>query len=116
MSMRMDLSSWEDGLETLEQRADAAIRMLCEQGALKLKADAQRNARWADRTGAARQRLNAGVEDIDTAYRLYLAHGVDYGIWLELAHEKKFSIIPDTIRYTGTMEILPAFNHLLERL
>ena len=53
---------------------------------------------------------------MDNGYRITLAHGVDYGIWLELAHEKKYAIIPETIRVVGDGEILPGFERLIERL
>lgn len=103
------------GLEGLK-KADLLVRMLAQQGGLKFQNYARKNRRWTDRTGQARQRLTGGVQNIPTGYRIYLAHGVDYGIWLELAHEKRFSIIPETIQYVGKNEIMPGFNRLMERL
>ena len=113
---RMDLSGMLTGLASVESKADAAIRMLAEQGAEKLRDSAQENRKWTDRSGQARQRLNGSVSTIASGYRIYLAHGVDYGLWLELAHGKRFAIIPQTIEYVGTFEIMPGFNRLLERL
>lgn len=113
---RMDISGMVTGLQKLESRSDAAIRMYAEQGAEMLRDSAQENRRWTDRTGQARQRLNGYVGKIAEGYRITLAHGVDYGLWLELANEKKYSIIPQTIEYVGTFEILPGFERLLERL
>ena len=49
-------------------------------------------------------------------YRITLAHGVEYGIWLELAHEKRYAIIQETIDHVGSLEIMPAFNRFLERI
>lgn len=97
-------------------RADAAVRVFAEQGATKLRSYAQKNAPWTDRSGAARQRLNAYVSATASGYRITLAHGVEYGIWLELANEKRYSIIPQTINYVGSLEIMPAFQRFLERL
>ena len=113
---RMDISGMVTGLQKLDSRSDAAIRMYAEQGAEMLRDSAQENRRWTDRTGQARQRLNGYVGKIAEGYRITLAHGVDYGLWLELANEKKYSIIPPTIEYVGTFEILPGFERLLERL
>lgn len=113
---RFDAKSLEKGLDALQSKSELAIRAFCETGAQKMESEAKMNARWTDRTGAARQRLNAGVERRATSYMIRLAHGVDYGVFLELAHEKRFAIIPDTIRYVGTFEILPSFERLLERL
>lgn len=114
--MRMDTSKLEQGLEKMGARADAAVRVFAEQGAIKMRSNAQRNAKWTDRSGNARLRLNAYVSAMENGYRITLAHGVDYGIWLELAHEKWFSIIPQTINYVGTFDIMPAFERFLERI
>lgn len=114
--MRVDISDMASKLTSMEARADASVRIFAEQGALKLRSNAQRNAKWTDRTGSARQRLNAYVSAMANGYRITLAHGVEYGIWLELAHEKRFAIIPQTINYVGTFEIMPAFERFLERL
>lgn len=114
--LRMDISDMAGKLESMGARADAAVRVFAEQGATKLRASAQKNARWTDRTGSARQRLNAYVSAMSNGYRITLAHGVSYGIWLELAHEKRFSIIPETINNVGANEVMPAFERFLERL
>ena len=116
MSSSLDASDLFDGLDEFEAKSLQAIRMFAETGAQKLESEAKQNARWTDRSGAARQRLNGYVYDIPNGYRLNLAHGVDYGIWLELAHEKRFSIIPETIRYVGAFDIMPAFANLMQRL
>lgn len=115
-SFRLDIKSLANGLAGAPDKADIAIRMYAEQGALKLQNFAKENRKWTDRTGHARQRLNGSVGRISNGYRITLAHGVDYGIWLELAHEKKYSIIPQAIEYVGTFEIMPGFKRLMDRL
>ena len=116
MNFRLDIQGLADGLVTAQMKADAAIRMYAENGALKLQNYARQHRKWTDRTGHARQRLTGTSMAQSNGYRLQLAHGVDYGIWLELAHEKRFAIIESTIRKVGTEQILPGFNKLLERL
>lgn len=113
---KFDMSDMISGLGNFEEKADKAIRVCSEQGALKLQNFAKENRKWTDRTGHARQRLHGYVGKIPEGYRIHLAHGVDYGIWLELAHGKRFSIIPQSIRYVGTFEIMPGFERLIERL
>lgn len=105
-----------NGLANTYDRADAAIRMYADTAALKLEGYAKENRKWTDRTGDARKRLKGDVLTVSNGYKLRLAHGVDYGIWLELAHEKRFAIIQDTIRIVGQDEIMPGFNKLLDRL
>lgn len=111
-----DISDMLSGLTNLESAADKAIRTYAEQGAQMMRDSAQENRKWTDRTGQARQRLNSYVGAISNGYRITLAHGVDYGIWLELANEKRFAIIPQTLEYVGTFEIMPGFERLIERL
>lgn len=113
---RLDIGDLTSGLGKIRDKTDLAVRMLAEQGGQKLQDFARENRKWTDRTGHARQRLTGGVESMSSGYRIYLAHGVDYGIWLELAHEKRFSIIPQAIEYVGTFEIMPGFERLMERL
>ena len=115
-SFKFDSSLLESGLFDFESKAQAAIRMYAEQSALALQNNAKQNAKWTDRTGHARQRLTGDVLVVANGYKLRLAHGVDYGLWLELAHEKRFAIIPQTIEYVGTYEIMPGFEKLLKRL
>lgn len=114
--LSFDMSDLERGLLQTEGKADTAIRMYAETGGQKLVEFAKENRKWTDRTGRARESLNSTVSTISSGYRIYLAHGVDYGIWLELAHGKRFAIIPQSIEFVGTFEIMPGFNKLLERL
>ena len=54
---------------------------------------------WVDRTGAAKARLTATVSmPNDHTVRITLAHGMDYGIFLELAREKKHAMIAPTVK------------------
>ena len=55
-------------------------------------------ARWTDRTGNARQGLKGGFiwRNISQAI-IFIAHRVDYGVFLELAHEKRFAILQPTV-------------------
>lgn len=62
---------------------------------------AKQHAPWTDRTGDARERLYATVEETGPIGTIVLAHGVDYGVWLELSHGGRFSIIPETIDVFG---------------
>jgi hypothetical protein len=58
-------------------------------------------APWTDRTGNARQSLNATTEHTATTDTLVLAHGVDYGVWLEIAHGGAYQIVIPTIPEAG---------------
>lgn len=114
--LKIDAVGLVQGLERLQSKSDLAVRALAETGALKMQSYAQKNARWTDRTGAARQRLNGSVEKRVNGYAIAIAHGVQYGIYLEFDYEKRYAILPDTLREVGQNEVMPAFEKLLERL
>lgn len=59
------------------------------------------NAPWQDRTGDARERLHATVEETGPIGTIVIAHGVEYGIWLEIAHQGRYAIIAPAIDYWG---------------
>lgn len=63
-----------------------------------LETAAKEHAPWTDRTANARQGLQALVDELanDTVV-LYLAHGVDYGIYLETKYAGRYAIIWPTI-------------------
>ena len=89
--------------------------MYAETQAKNLEGYAKEHRPWTDRTGDARKRLNGYVTEIPNGYRINLAHGVDYGIWLELAMEKRFAILEPTVRLQGP-EVLRGMNRLLNEL
>lgn len=113
--MRFDVSSLEKGIEALSKNSDIKIRMFCETGAQKMEDYAKKNAPWKNHTWRARRGLSGYVEPKIGGYRIAIAHGVSYGVDLEFKYEKKYAIIPDTIKY-GQAIILPAFNRLLHKV
>lgn len=115
MGIRFDISKMVDGLNQTYTKADSAVGMLCETAAKNLESDAKNQAKWTDRTGAARQRLQGYSYKTKTGWRIVLAHGVDYGIWLELAHEKRFAIVGPLINLSGPY-ILKDFEKLLDKI
>lgn len=114
MSLKFDLKGLEKGMEMFEDKANAVFRMYVNTSSKKLESYAKENRKWKDRTGDARNRLTGSSKTLKNGYELQLAHGVDYGIWLEVANEKNYAIIEPTIRLQSP-EIMKGFNRLLER-
>lgn len=96
-------------------RALIAMEGYVATNALKLQGYMQQNAKWTDRTGHARQRLKGTYQKQDDSFLIVLSHGVNYGIFLELAHEKRFAITVPTAKEKGP-EIMKEFEGLLDRL
>lgn len=105
----------QEALSTFGTRAKMAMQMYCETAASSLESYMKQNRPWTDRTAQARQRLHCYVEKTDTGFCIVLAHGVDYGIWLELAKEKKYAILEPTVRLRGP-EVVRKFHGLLDSL
>jgi hypothetical protein len=53
-------------------------------------------APWQNRTGNARQGLRGGMYKEDKDIFAYIAHSVDYGIFLELCNDGKYAILEKT--------------------
>lgn len=112
---RLDATDLQNSLRIFEERASDAMFMYCETAASDLEGYMKRNRPWTDRTGQARQRLKGTAEKVDDKFRIALSHGVDYGIWLELAHEKRYAVLEPTVRLQGP-EVVRGFRGLLESL
>jgi hypothetical protein len=81
--------AFSDGPINAIERKIAGTHMLLKNLAGHMEGDAKDNIPWKPRFGHAQEGLHAGVEKSGSELILYLAHGVEYGIWLELACKKK---------------------------
>lgn len=85
---------WPDGAERYARRIRAAVFRLMQRYAPEMEAWMKANAPWTDRTGNARQSLEAEAQELgNQALRVLMQHGVEYGIFLELAHGGNWAII-----------------------
>lgn len=90
--------------------------MYCGTKAGELESKMKSNRPWTDRTGMAKATLSARVSQPDeNTVRITLSHGVEYGIWLELAHEKNYAIIAPTIREEGP-RVVEGLDNILSRI
>lgn len=114
-NFRFDPSRVVNGLSRLGSAVPIAVQMYAETVASDFQSYAKQHRPWTDRTGRARQGLTGYVRKTTTGYRIYLAHTVDYGIWLEMAHEKKYAILEPTVRLKGP-DAVRGLSHLLDGL
>lgn len=111
---------WEDRalitqLTTFNSRADRAITAVMAFHSKKAVAYARQNAPWTDRTSNARNGLFSQVERERPVYRIVLAHGVPYGIWLEVRFSGRFAIIRPTIDHQGPL-VMETAAKLFQRM
>ena len=76
---------------------------------------AKANAPWTDRTTNARNSLNAHAEHAGLSSSIIIAHGVPYGIWLEVSNGGVYGIIPRTVREMGA-KVMANMRTLFARL
>lgn len=118
MAFKLDYNSstLKKNLDKMTTKLGAVVLMYSATKASEIQSKMQQNRPWTDRTGKAKATLSAKVSrPSETLIRTTLAHGVDYGIWLELAHEKNYAIIAPTIDKEAP-RIIDDLNDLMSNL
>lgn len=118
MALQLDYKSSElDGnLDKLAVKMGAMVLMYASTKASELQSKMKVNRPWTDRTGMAKATLNTVVSRPDqNTVRITLAHGVEYGIWLELAHERNYAIIGPTINTEGP-KVVQDLSTLMDKI
>ena len=98
MDISFDDSQLRRNLDEFPNRFNAALEMYGQTAASYLQAEAKANRPWTDRTNRARLGLTGSEELKPDELVIVLAHTVDYGLWLELAHEKNYAIVEPTVQ------------------
>lgn len=118
MAIKFDYpsSSLSSGLDRMGEKLRADVLMYASSKAVELEAKMRINRPWTDRTNMAKDTLNARVSQPDDhTVRITLAHGVEYGIWLELANQKNYAIIGPTIDIEGP-RVVSDMENLMAKL
>lgn len=89
-------------IETSFGRVVQYLSRTSEYYSLRMETYAKSKARWTDRTGNARNSLvgahEGGATGSSTAsFTISIAHGMPYGIWLELRFGQRYAIINRTV-------------------
>ena len=118
MAFQLDYSksTLKKNLDIMSVKIGAMVLMYAATKAEEIQAKMKMKRPWTDRTGLAKATLNAKVSQPDkNTIRITLAHGVDYGIWLELAHGKNYAIVAPTVREEGP-RLVEDLNNLMSKL
>lgn len=115
MGLKFDATKLIPNVEMVDEKAEKAIKMLLYTDAQLLSDYAKTHRRWTDRTGMARRSLTAIPGKTVRGYRIKLAHGVDYGVNLELGNNRKYAIINESINAVAP-QILKDFEGLLNKI
>lgn len=118
MAFELDYSNsnLKKNLDKMSVKLGAVVLMYSATKSSQIEAKMKLNRPWTDRTNMAKTLLSAKVSQPNSnTVRITLAHGVEYGIWLELAHGKNYAIIAPTIREEGP-RIVEDLNNLMSKL
>lgn len=86
--------------------------VITQQTAAEVEAWMKANAAWTDQTGEARRTLFAEVQGLVFQSTILIGYGVDYGFWLEFAHQGRFAIIGPALDHFGPR----LFNRIQEEI
>ena len=87
---------WYDGPEWDDVAYDEFVK-----AERQLESQMREDAKWSDRTGAAREGLTARATNEDGVVSMTLEHGVGYGKWLEVIQNGRFAILGPTMETHG---------------
>lgn len=115
MSLKFE-DALTSSLGKMSDKVGAAVLMYAATQASQMQAYMITNHKWVNRTFMAEKTLSAVVSqpNVNTV-RITLAHGVEYGIWLELAHEKNYAIIQPTLNVYGP-RVVEDMNNLMAKI
>jgi hypothetical protein len=82
-----------DAVDQYMKAVNAGVEAIALKWAPEIQNWMRDNASWTDRTGNARQSLHTEVHNLTSEIALLLAHGVSYGVQLELGFSGRYAII-----------------------
>lgn len=92
-TVKIDGSEVKKNLDLTNQKVRRALSKMGNVIAQQMQTNAQTNAPWTDRTGAARSGLKGESKFTGDELDISIKHTVDYGVYLELCHAQRFAIL-----------------------
>lgn len=92
-------------LAGFDDKARRAIKASAQYVAPQAEAWMKNNAKWTDRTSAARNGLSAKVVDSGNSVAIVLYHSVPYGVYLETRWGGKYAVIEPTIHVMAPLYV-----------
>lgn len=98
-----DSTQLQGNIQKFPGRWDRALAAAVEYAATRSESSMKTNAPWHDQTGNARAGLHTIPFHEGTTHGYHLAHGVPYGIWLEVRWDGRYGVIPQSVQEGGMM-------------
>lgn len=97
----------------VEKKIRAAIGVYADTAAKKMEGQAKNKAPWVDRTSNARNSIRGDFGWKGNNAVITLSGNMNYFVFLELAHEKKYAILVPTIQ-GNAKEIIDGYKRLVK--
>ena len=97
----------------VENKVRAAIGLYADTAAKKMETEAKKNKPWENRTSNAVNSILGDFNWQGNRAVITLSGNVDYFVFLELAHGKKYSILAPTV-YQYASEVLKGYQKLVK--
>lgn len=102
-------------LDKLDPMITRLLVAATEYHATRGEATMRKNAKWTDRTTNARNGLHTATAHSAKKHTITFAHGVSYGIWLEVRFAGRYAVIMPSVNTTGR-ELMGTLNKALARI
>lgn len=102
-------------LRNFDKNVKRSIEAVFDREAADAEVYVKTKAPWTDRTGAARSGLLVIANHGASFDEIFFAYSVNYGIWLEVAHDRKYAIIGPAMRVYSEL-LMAHLDHLLDRM
>jgi hypothetical protein len=114
VSFTIDRDTLTASLATMDDRVQRAVNLVFDYMEVATESKMRTDASWTDRTGNARAGLRARKVGGGDEFTLVLFHTMDYGYWLEVAHDGKYAVIGPTQIWAG-IQLDRLLNAAVER-
>lgn len=97
------VQAFDAGYRAYVQTVRATVYALLQSYVPRMESWMKANAVWDDQTGNARQSLWADVKQLTNQTILWFGHGMEYGIWLEIANSGRYSVLSPALDHFGPL-------------
>lgn len=101
MSFKFDEAIVAKGLAEMHLKTMETLEVYGDRIAKDMESYAKSHIPWTDKDSDAKDKITGQSQNLGTKVRCSISHGVDYGIYLEMCNEGKYSILKPTIDAVG---------------
>lgn len=100
VEFQFDAKTLTANVKSLPKKIDKLVEKVAELYALRGEAYMKKSAKWTDRSGNARNSLTGrAFHEAGRRHTIIYAHGMPYGIWLEVRFSGRYAIISPTLNF-----------------